>query len=148
MDYKELNLRELTNLENKKKIEYDELLNECLKEGLTFTDFKKKATSIKEEIYFIDKYRRLKMEPTLQFEKKWRGKKLSLKDFSKKAHNGTVTDFDGTGYYATAEGVSDIEVIPSDILENLYRTDFPYVQWIRKEETLDGGIKNFNEIQA
>lgn len=136
-----MNLRELMNIEGKKKIEYDELLNECLKEGLSFSEFKKRAISLKEDIYLMDKYRRQKMDATVQFGKKWKGTRLALAEFCKKAENGSLSDMDGTGYYSTKDGVSDIEIIPSDITEGIYRTDFPYVQWLRRENSVEGDIR-------
>ena len=71
-------------------------------------------------------------EPSLTYNKKWKGKKLLLEDFVAAAVAKEITDTGGEGYYATETAKTDVRIYPSDILENIYRTEFPYVLWIEK----------------
>ena len=57
---------------------------------------------------------------------------MPFEKFKKECENSYLTDDDGIGYYATKEAKSNIEIIPSDILENIYRNDFTHVIWMNR----------------
>lgn len=111
---------------------YDELFNKCAKEGLPFDKFKEEAAPIRQKLYFIDKYLRLKMSPTLSYGKEWKGEIFTIEEFIEMSEDGSLIDYDGVGYYATDEAKSDVEAYPSDFIENLYRKDFTHIIWFNK----------------
>lgn len=61
------------------------------------------------------------------------GQLYTLDEFVSFCDNGPMfSDYDGTGYYATKDKMSDITISPSDILEGIYRKDFTHVMWFNK----------------
>lgn len=129
MNYEEKTYDELVKDINRLESEYTSIETQCLKDNLTFEKFCDKAHDVKEKLYFAEKYLRLKQEPVITYGKEWNGKLIPLDDFKRECGTGYYTDEDGHGYYATESSKSDILVMPSDITENIYRTDFPYVLW-------------------
>ena len=103
------------------------LEDECAKEGLDWVMMLRKTADIKQKMAHADKMMRKLQEPSLTYNKKWKGKKLELESFISAAVAKEILDTDGEGYYATETAKTDIIIRPSDILENIYRTDFPYV---------------------
>lgn len=58
---------------------------------------------------------------------------MKFKEFEKYCKIGPMfTDYDGSGYYATKDKVSDIGISPSDIVKGIYRKDFDYICWYNK----------------
>ena len=92
-----------------------------------------KTSEIKKKMAVADKMMRKLQEPSLTYNKKWKGKKMELEDFVAASVAKEIVDSDGEGYYSTETAKTDILVRPSDIVENIYRTDFPYVLWIPKQ---------------
>lgn len=132
MNYEEKTYDELVKGINRLEEKYNSIETQCLKDNLTFDEFCNKAHDVKEELYFIDKYARLKQEPTITYGKEWSGRLIPIEEFKKDCTTGFFTDDDGIGYYATESSKSDIKVIPSDMTEDLYRKDFPYVLWFNR----------------
>ena len=56
----------------------------------------------------------------------------SIEEFKKLVMDGALTDTDGSGLYATETSTSDVEIVPSDVEENLIREDFSHVMWFNK----------------
>lgn len=110
----------------------NDLEDECAKEGLDWHVMLIKTRDVKEQMAFVDKRMRKIQEPSLTYNKKWKGKKLLLEDFVAAAVAKEITDGSGEGYYATETAKTDVRIYPSDIVENIYRTEFPYVLWIGK----------------
>lgn len=129
MQFENLSYRELKNECKKLQEEYDALMDESLKKGDSFEDFFNIAKPIKEKLYFCEKYKRLKQDPTVEFGKEWKGSTFTLEKFINLVNDGMFIDEDGVGYYATETGKSDIMIFPSDILEGLYRKDFTHIIW-------------------
>ena len=111
-------------------LENAEAEDECAKDGLTWREMLFKTKEMKEKMAVIDKKMRKIQEPSLTYNKKWKGQKIPLEDFVAASVAKEITDLSGEGYYAAETAKTDIIVRPSDILENIYRTDFPYVLWI------------------
>lgn len=132
MDYSTLSLKELNKELTRLNEKYQEIQDDCIKEGLSYSDFCDKAYDVKERLYFIEKHIRLKQEPSVDFRKNVDGDRYTIEQFQNMVKNKVLTDDDGFGYYATETGVSDIEIIPSDVLEDIYRKDFPYIIWHNK----------------
>ena len=109
-----------------------DLEDECAKEGLSWNDMLVKTRDIKEQMASVDKRMRKIQEPSLSYGKKWKGKRYELEDFISMCVAKELVDYDGFGYYATETAKTDVMVYPSDITENMYRTDFPYVLWFNK----------------
>lgn len=105
----------------------------CAKEGDDWLVMLSKTSEIKKRMAVADKMMRKLQEPSLTYNKKWKGKKMELEDFIAASVAKEIVDTDGEGYYATETAKTDIIVRPSDILENIYRVDFPYVLWIPKQ---------------
>ena len=125
--YDEL-IRDLDRLE----AEYNSIEESCLKDNLSFSEFCEKAHDVKEKMFYIDKYARLKQEPEITYGKEWNGHFMTIEDFKKDCTSGYYVDEDGYGFYATESSKSDVKIMPSDVLENIIRTDFPYVIWFNK----------------
>lgn len=60
------------------------------------------------------------------------GDKMTLKKFVDCCKCGGFIDYDGFGYYATETQESSIKISPSDVTNNKYRKDFPYIIWYNR----------------
>lgn len=109
-----------------------DLEDECAKEGLSWHDMLIKTRDVKEQMASVDKRMRKIQEPSLTYNKKWKGTKFEMDKFIELVTAKELVDSDGEGYYATETAKTDVLIRPSDILENIYRTDFPYVLWFPK----------------
>lgn len=125
--YKELLIEEENLLEK-----YDLISDECAKEGVSYNEFCERAKDVKEKLYFISKYIRLKKDPTVEYGKSWQGNKYTLEKFKSMVESGGFIDYDGYGNYATEDAKSDIVIMPSDIIENIYRKDFSHIIWFNR----------------
>lgn len=132
MDYSKKTYDELVKEESILDDEYEKISDECAKEGLSYKEFSDKVKPVKEKIYFISKYKRLKQTPTIEYGKEWKGDLYTLEKFISMVRNGGFIDDDGWGYYATETTKSDINIYPSDISENIYRTDFTHIIWFNR----------------
>ena len=119
---------------NTLEIQNTEMEDECAKEGLDWMVMLTKTKEIKEKMARADKMMRKLQEPSFTYNKKWKGKKLELEDFIAASVSKEIVDTDGKGYYATETAKTDVLVRPSDIIENIYRTEFPYVIWFPKNK--------------
>lgn len=111
------------------KEEFNHIFNDCAKDNMPYDEMMAKTTSIQNKIYFLDKEIRQIREPEITYGKKWNGVTILLEDFIKAVQDKELTDNDGYGEYATPTSKSDIKIYPSDILENIYRTDFSHIIW-------------------
>lgn len=132
MDYSNKTYEELVKEEERLYDRYNEMSDECANEGLSYKDFCKRAKDVKEQLYFIGKYMRLKKSPTVEYGKEWKGDLYTLERFIDLVKNGGFIDDDGFGYYATDDVKSDITIYPSDIMENIYRKDFTHIIWFNR----------------
>ena len=106
--------------------------DDCAKKNMPFDDMYKETYDIRNEMFSISQEARLLQEPTIEFGKTWKGSLYTMDEFKEMCLNNEITDNDGYGYYATETGKSNILIMPSDILENKYRTDFSHVIWLGK----------------
>ena len=114
--------------ELQKKI--NKIEDDCAKKGDDFDTMIEKTQKERLQIYFFDKERRLIKDPVISFNKTFfEAKTFTLQQFVDLVNDNVLTDNDGTGFYATEKSVSDVQIMPSDILENIYRTDFSHVIW-------------------
>jgi predicted nuclease with TOPRIM domain len=120
--------REMEKLNAKKK----SIMDECTKKGMSYEDYQNEVRSIMEEIYFLNKEIRKIQDPVLVYGKEWKGNLHTMDNFIGMSINGDLTDEDGYGYYATDNAKSDIIIYPSDILDDIYRSDFTHVVWFNK----------------
>ena len=118
---------------NTLEIQNAEMEDACAKVGDDWIVMLHKTSEVKQKMAHADKMMRKLQEPSLTYNKKWKGKKMELEDFVAASVSKEIVDMDGEGYYATETAKTDIFVRPSDITENIYRTDFPYVLWIPKQ---------------
>ena len=132
MDYSLKSYEELVREEEALDNEYNKLSDECANEGLSYQEFKEKATPIRQKIYFVSKYKRLKQSPSLEYDKEWNGNVFTIEQFIERSESGSFMDYDGYGYYATHNAKSDILIYPSDILEHIYRDDFTHIIWFNR----------------
>lgn len=125
---------ELASERNRLEEKYSEIENECLKDNLSYAEFCNKAHDVKEKLFAIDKFMRLKEDPVLTYGKEWSGKLYEINKFRElcdEAHQ-VFTDEDGFGYYATETTKSSIIVKPSDFVYDMVRDDFTHVLWFNK----------------
>lgn len=106
--------------------------DECAKKGMTWDEMFKETLDIRIKISENDRQARLIQDPTMTFGKKWNGELMSFERFIDGCKKELFTDNDGYGKYATETGISDIYIYPSDILDEVYRTDFSHVIWFNK----------------
>lgn len=132
IDYSAKTYEELQREQDRLSERYDEIMDECSKEGLPYSEFCERAHDVKEKLYFISKYMRLKQEPVIEYGKEWKGDTYTLEEFKNMCKSDVLMDSDGFGEYATETSKSDVEILPSDVKENLIRNDFPYVIWFNK----------------
>ena len=132
MDYSKMTIEVLKREEEKLRTKYKAIEDECIKKGLSFNEFQEMAHDEAEGLYLISKYRRLKQDPVVQYGKEWKGDLYTLEEFKKMAMDGDLIDSDGSGLYATDTSVSDVEVVPSDVVEGLIREDFSHIMWFNK----------------
>lgn len=123
---------ELERLSKRYESERDRIMEDCLSRHLSFDEYEKEAEDVLEKLYFIDKYRRFKKNPVVEYGKKWKGELMTTEEFVSRCRDGYFIDDDGYGYYATVDGKSNVMVIPSDITEDLYRSDFTHVLWFNR----------------
>lgn len=131
-DYTKKNTEELLREESRLKDRYQEIEDECLKEGKSFNEFKESVKDVAEGLYFIDKVKRLRKDPTVEYGKEWKGTTYTLEEFKSMCETKQFIDEDGIGFYATETSKSDVEIKPSDVEENLIREDFSHVIWFNK----------------
>ena len=132
MDYSKKTYDELVKEESILDDDYEKISDECAKEGLSYKEFSDKVKPVKEKLYFISKYKRIKQTPIIEYGKEWKGELYTLEKFISMVRNGGFIDDDGWGYYATDITKSDINIYPSDISENIYRTDFTHIIWFNR----------------
>jgi len=60
------------------------------------------------------------------------GDKMTLKIFIESCKDGSLIDYDGHGYYAFKNKMSNIMVHPSDITSGKILRDFTHVVWFNK----------------
>lgn len=120
-DYKKENEK----LQEKLKIEEDE----CAKKQIPFDEMVEQTKEIRLKILKNQQEMRLLQEPTMVFDKKWKGEYYTLEEFIRTCELGGFNDEDGYGYYATELGKSDILIYPSDVLDDKVRKDFSHVIW-------------------
>jgi len=128
-------MKKLTTYKDYKK-EQEKLTNqlhskedECAQKGLSFDEMIKETSDIRIQLYQISQEMRLLQEPTMTFDKQWKGEYYTLEEFIRTCELNGFTDEDGYGYYATEKGKSDIPIYPSDVLDEKVRTDFTHVIW-------------------
>lgn len=109
--------------------EYKRIENESAQKGLSWEEMCEKARINREKAFLDDKKIRLLEEPSIDYIERTKGTLLPFNDFVENCKSGLYTDTDGYGYYASEKATSDIKIYPSDILYNLYRTDFSHVRW-------------------
>ena len=119
---------------NALEIENAEREDQCAKDGDTWQEMLVKTRDVKEKMAYADKMMRKLQEPSLTYNKKWKGTKFELDKFIELVTSKDLMDLDGEGYYATETAKTDVIIRPSDIKENIYRDDFPYVLWFPKKQ--------------
>ena len=119
---------------NHLEIENAEKEDQCAKDGDSWQEMLIKTREIKEKMAYADKMMRKLQEPSLTFNKKWKGTKMELSKFIEIVTANELSDLDGEGYYATETAKTDVLIRPSDIKENVYRDDFPYILWFPKKQ--------------
>lgn len=127
---------------NDLKTEYDIVSQElsaketdCAKRGLSYDDMANETRDLVSRKMSLSRKMRLIQDPQMQFGKKWKGKFFEFDKFVKLAKDGMITELDGNGLYASDRGVSDIEILPSDIYFNEYRKDFTRVLWFENKKS-------------
>lgn len=118
--------------EERLKEEKQNIMDECSKKGISYKEYQEKVFDVVEELYFIDKEIRKIQEPIMTYGKEWQGSTIVFEKFIELVSSGELMDDDGIGYYATDSAKSDISIIPSDVIENIYRTDFTHIIWFNK----------------
>lgn len=130
--YSEKSYNELLAEKNRLELKYAQIETDCLKDNLSFAEFCNKAHDVKDKLYAIDKFLRLKEDPVLSYGKEWAGTMYDINYFKEMCEHEMFTDEDGFGYYATETAKSNIIVKPSDFTSKMVREDFTHVLWFNK----------------
>jgi hypothetical protein len=123
----------LEEIENKLEIansEYDEVF-ENLPLDLSYSAFVKILDPYSKKIQKLSREKRLLMIPEFEDVPNY-GDMMTLNEFIKNCKSGGFIDSDGYGNYIRDDKMSDINIYPSDIRENKYRTDFTHIVWFNK----------------
>ena len=72
------------------------------------------------------------MRPLKEDEKDDEWRHIKIETFIEWCESGFVTSYDGDGFYATEDEVSDLAVSTWGIKNGLVRSDFSYVCWYNK----------------
>lgn len=132
MNYENMQYSEMVSLKENLKKDYEAIEESSLRRNLSFDEFINESKEIREKIYFLDKYIRLKQDPVMTYGKEWNGDIFTTEKFIKYVEEGYFIDEDGFGYYATKNAKSDVEIYPSDITEKIYRKDFSHIIWFNR----------------
>ncbi len=119
---------------NQLEIENAEKEDQCAKDGDSWQEMLVKTRETKEKMAKADKMMRKLQEPTLTYNKRWKGTKMEFAKFIEIVTANELSDLDGEGYYASETAKTDIIIRPSDIKEGIYREDFPYILWFPKKQ--------------
>lgn len=88
---------------------------------------------VKEDRKVYREYKLIKTPKLCDMDDLDRKCRIPFKEFEKYCKIGPLfSDYDGSGYYATKNQVSDIGISPSDICAGVYRKDFEYICWYNK----------------
>jgi len=60
------------------------------------------------------------------------GDVMSLEHFIECVHDGVFIDYDGNGNYVDGERMTNITIIPSDVLNDSVRDDFDTIIWFNR----------------
>lgn len=108
---------------------YEAIEDECAKQGVSWEEMQKKTIDIKEQLFIIDKLYRKEQEPIIEYGKNWNGTLMTFDEFKSKVESNQISDKDGYGFYASAKAKSNVKVLPTDILYDIYRRDFTHIIW-------------------
>jgi hypothetical protein len=64
------------------------------------------------------------------------GKHWPMQRFVRDCLSGFLIDYDGYAYYATKDGMTDIKLLPSDVLDNEVDNSYKYVVWFYNNDAL------------
>ena len=137
-DLKKLKLRykELSKLLNKRFSKFDdEWFSKKDTANISFFKYKNERKKVGgEELIELNKIeRKIRLiRPYELSELPKYGDLMPLEDFISCVKMGGFIDYDGFGNYVKDGMISDIEIIPSDVLNNSVRTDFNEIIWFNR----------------
>lgn len=112
--------------------EYNTIWDDCAYRGLPYREMLIETENVRNRMIDLDERMRLIQEPRITYKKrgeKINGDKFTLPEFIDMCNTGMIKEGDGSGFYASSKGISDIEIYPSDIMHGRYRQDFTHVIW-------------------
>lgn len=112
--------------------EYNTIWDDCAYRGLPYREMLIETENVRNRLIDLDERMRLIQEPRITYKKrgeKTTGDKFTLQEFIDMCNTGMIKSGDGSGFYASSNGISDIEIYPLDIIHGRYRTDFTHVIW-------------------
>ena len=57
---------------------------------------------------------------------------MTLKEFIEQVKDGCLIDYDGTGYYATKNRITNLSVYPSDIYKGKINKRWSHIMWFNR----------------
>lgn len=108
--------------------------DDCARRGIEFQKMIEQTIDLRKKINKLSQQMRLLQEPSIVFDKEWKGDWMKINDFIVKCKNEQLDDSDGYGYYATENGKSNIKIFPSDVIDEKVRTDFSHVIWFSERD--------------
>jgi hypothetical protein len=82
----------------------------------------------------------IKLEPLPNY-----GEHMTLDRFIEDCKSGSLIDYDGLGYYATKDNISNKSIVPSDVTGNAERFNMKTGQFIKYKKKINVD-KNFTHV--
>ena len=112
---------------------YSAIQDECIEKGIPWNGLMERTKDIREamrEVHFKIK----QLEPIEWEEIPDYGHLMTMEDFKESVDCGGFIDYDGFGYYATKDKMSNKQIVPSDFRKNhiLKNKEFTHVVWFNR----------------
>lgn len=126
-------LEALEKLYNQLEKEYYKIQDECIKDGLSWEEMLVKSADVRKSLDKIGHDMTL-LEPVEWGDLPDYGHLMTMEEFKDNVDAGGFIDYDGHGYYATTEKMSNKIISPSDFKNNrvLDNVEFTHVMWFNK----------------
>lgn len=130
MNYKNMTLLELeTYIEEQEPIKEKNM--EIAYAAPTPDEFMRLSTIACKPIYDAHMYLKLLVEPHMK-ELEYYADMMPFEEFLEIVRSGGFINDDGYGFYATETQQTNIVIVPSNIIDGVYRKDFTHVIWYNR----------------
>jgi hypothetical protein len=101
--------------------------------GLSYEGFQEHMAKTSNEVQRISREYRLIVTPEFKGEQPGADDDvMTIEDFIECCNDGGFIDYDGSGTYLGEEGLSNIDIYPSDVDHDMVRKDFKKIVWYNR----------------